>query len=167
MEKQVIGWYIDIHELVAIDSALPRKLAVLIETRINNLICWRWHKYQTNWIIFDVYFFFLKSVNKMSKKQSLLEKYEIPIDNLDFTYVQNCGNIVEIERILEILRSGEEGYYPDLTKSTELRLQKLDANNRMLRTEVQCQRTSSILDAELMVFHSRYKLKNLTYLLSF
>lgn len=89
----------------------------------------------------------------MAKKQSLLEKYEIPIENLDFTYVRNCGNVVEVERILEILRSGEEGFYPDLTKCTELRLQKLDVNNRMLRTEVHCQRTSDTLDAELMVFY--------------
>lgn len=103
----------------------------------------------------------------MAKKQSLVEKYEIPIENLDFTYVQNCGNIVEIERILEILRSGEEGFYPDLTKCTELRLRELDANNRMLRIEVQCQRTSRTLDAELMVFYSKFLLKSHTYPLSF
>lgn len=38
------------------------------------------------------------------KKKTLLEKYEIPINHLEFDYVNKCCNILEIERILRILR---------------------------------------------------------------
>lgn len=87
----------------------------------------------------------------MAKKQRLLEKYEIPVEHLDFIYVKNCTDVREVERMLEILQSGEEGYYPELTKCTEQRLQDLDPNHRMLRTEIQCQRTTQQYDAELIV----------------
>lgn len=87
----------------------------------------------------------------MSQKQRLLEKYEVPVENLDFGYIKQCTNLTEIERMLEILRSGEEGYYPDLTKCAEHRLHELDSNNRMLRTEIPCQRTTQQLDDELTV----------------
>lgn len=77
----------------------------------------------------------------MSEKKTLLEKYMIPIEHLDFDYVNKCENIKELERILEILKSGEEGYYPDLTSATEKQLKKIDPYNRAFRSEIQCHQT--------------------------
>lgn len=76
--------------------------------------------------------------NKMNEKQALLDKYSIPIEHLDFDYIKTCQNFDELEKMLEILKSGEEGYYPDLTKFAEEKLKELDPNNRMLRIEVKC-----------------------------
>lgn len=52
----------------------------------------------------------------MQKKQakSLLEKYDIPISHLDYGYIAECEDAREMERIVVILKSGEEGFYPDL-----------------------------------------------------
>lgn len=71
----------------------------------------------------------------MSHSKSLLEKYNIPIEHLDFDYVRNCVSTKEIERILEILKSGEEGHYPQLTECTEKRLRELNPDNKMFRVE--------------------------------
>lgn len=66
----------------------------------------------------------------------------MPIEHLDFDYVRNCVNAKEIERILEILKSGEEGHYPQLTEFTEKRLRDLDPANKMLRVEHKMMRNS-------------------------
>ncbi|XP_055716006.1 sperm-associated antigen 1 [Phlebotomus papatasi] len=68
-------------------------------------------------------------------KKTLLEKWEIPINHLDFDYVKQCTDSKELERICLILRSGEEGYYPDLTKCTEDRLKCLKPNSKIFRTD--------------------------------
>lgn len=80
----------------------------------------------------------LKKRKKMNEKKSLLEKYSIPVEHLDFEYIKTCRNVRELEKMIEILRSGEEGYYPDLTKFAEEKLREIDPENRMLRTEVKC-----------------------------
>lgn len=85
----------------------------------------------------------LKRINKnikMSEKISLLEKYSIPVERLDYRYIGECNNIKELVQILEILRSGEEGFYPDLNKFTESKLMELDPCNRSLATEIPCKR---------------------------
>lgn len=71
----------------------------------------------------------------MSQSKSLLETYGIPIEHLDFDYVKKCEKVKEVQRILEILRSGEEGFYPELTKCAEQRLRSLDPTNKMFRIE--------------------------------
>ena len=38
------------------------------------------------------------------KKKTLLQKYEIPISHLEFDYLRKCCNVLEIERIVRILR---------------------------------------------------------------
>lgn len=68
-------------------------------------------------------------------KRSLLQKYDVPIGHLDFDYIRSCNNTKEMERILMILKSGEEGYYPDLTKCAEERVQQLNPQSKVLRTE--------------------------------
>lgn len=71
----------------------------------------------------------------MSKKLSLLEKYEINIEKLDYSYIESCENGRELEKIYKILLSKEEGYYPDLTKYAEKRLAIVKPNSKSLRTE--------------------------------
>ena len=34
---------------------------------------------------------------------------EVPIEHLDYAYVRECKSAAEVERILQILRSGQEG----------------------------------------------------------
>ncbi|XP_066582328.1 sperm-associated antigen 1-like isoform X2 [Prorops nasuta] len=65
-------------------------------------------------------------------KSTLLEKYEIPIEHLSFEYITECTKGKELERILCILRSGEEGIYPELTRHTEKRLKILKPNSKLL-----------------------------------
>lgn len=69
------------------------------------------------------------------KKHTLLEKYGFPIDHLDFDYIKKSQNVKEIERMVEILKSGEEGFYPDLTLCAENKLKELSPENRLLRVE--------------------------------
>lgn len=67
---------------------------------------------------------------------SLLKKYDIPINHLDFDYIKSCGNVKEIERIVVVLKSGEEGHYPDLTNCALAKLKALNPNSKVLREEV-------------------------------
>uniref|UniRef100_A0A1B6G2D8 Sperm-associated antigen 1 n=1 Tax=Cuerna arida TaxID=1464854 RepID=A0A1B6G2D8_9HEMI len=69
------------------------------------------------------------------KQRSLLRKYEIPIDHLSYEYIGRCNDVKQLERIVKILRSGEEGFYPDLQKATEDRLRLLNPVSRQLRKE--------------------------------
>lgn len=68
--------------------------------------------------------------------ESLLKKYDIPINHLDFDYIKSCENVKEIERIVTVLKSGEEGYYPDLTNCALTKLKLLNPNSKVLREEV-------------------------------
>ncbi|XP_067008306.2 RNA polymerase II-associated protein 3 isoform X1 [Anabrus simplex] len=67
------------------------------------------------------------------EKRTLLEKYEIPIDHLTFEYLEKCNDPRELERIVKILRSGEEGSYPDLLKSFETKLARVMPGSRLLK----------------------------------
>lgn len=48
--------------------------------------------------------------------ESLLDKYQIPIQHFDFDYVSRAVDANELEKIVEVLRSGQEGYYPQLLR---------------------------------------------------
>lgn len=71
-----------------------------------------------------------------AQKESLLKKYDIPISHLDFTYINDCNNAKEMEQIVHVLRSGEEGFYPELLKSAENKLSILKPNSKLLTTTV-------------------------------
>ncbi|XP_058524565.1 sperm-associated antigen 1 [Ochotona princeps] len=61
--------------------------------------------------------------------------YKIPIEHLDFKYIEKCSDVKHLEKILCVLRSGEEGYYPELTEFCEKRLQGLAPESRALRKD--------------------------------
>lgn len=64
---------------------------------------------------------------------SLLSKYDISIAHLEFSYVEKCDDGKELERILQILKSGEEGYYPELMKTVENKLRMIHPKSKYLR----------------------------------
>lgn len=61
--------------------------------------------------------------------------FKIPIEHLDFKYIENCSDVKQLEKILCVLRSGEEGYYPELTEFCEKRLTGLAPRSRALRKD--------------------------------
>lgn len=77
---------------------------------------------------------FEETETKISKR-TLLQKYEIPVEFLDFSYIKTCNDGKMMERIVKILKSGEEGFYPDLTNCAEERLRTLKPDSKMLRVE--------------------------------
>ncbi|XP_052889997.1 sperm-associated antigen 1 [Anopheles moucheti] len=70
-----------------------------------------------------------------NKPQRLLEKYELLLDHLDFDYIRQSNNGHEVENILKVLRSGEEGHFPQLTAFAEERLKSLRPDSKLLRKE--------------------------------
>lgn len=60
----------------------------------------------------------------------------VPIEHLDYGYIGKCTKGKELEKILKVLRSGEEGHYPDLIKFTEERLKKVNPKSKSLRKEL-------------------------------
>lgn len=69
-------------------------------------------------------------------KESLLSKYAIPISHFEYDYIENCKDSKELEKILLILRSGEEGYFPDLENTTEKHLEIIKPRSKLLRTQI-------------------------------
>uniref|UniRef100_A0A182K5A7 Sperm-associated antigen 1 n=1 Tax=Anopheles christyi TaxID=43041 RepID=A0A182K5A7_9DIPT len=65
----------------------------------------------------------------------LLEKYDLLLDHLDFEYIRQSTNGREVENIVKVLRSGEEGYFPQLTAFAEERLKSLRPDSKLLRKE--------------------------------
>ncbi|XP_014668057.1 PREDICTED: sperm-associated antigen 1-like [Priapulus caudatus] len=65
--------------------------------------------------------------------QPLREKLDIPLDHLDYGYIGKSTNVRELEKILRVLRSGEEGVYPDLTQYCVDRIKSMDIDNKAIR----------------------------------
>ncbi|KFP62828.1 Sperm-associated antigen 1, partial [Cariama cristata] len=61
--------------------------------------------------------------------------YQIPIGHLDYKFIEKCTDVKHLEKILRVLRSGEEGCYPELTLFCEKRIEHLDPRSRALRRE--------------------------------
>ncbi|XP_036987024.2 sperm-associated antigen 1 [Artibeus jamaicensis] len=74
--------------------------------------------------------------------------FKIPIEHLDFKYIEKCSDVKHLEKILCVLRSGEEGYYPDLTEFCEKRLKGLAPQSRALRKEQPAATASSFTAGE-------------------
>ncbi|XP_077207913.1 sperm-associated antigen 1 [Paroedura picta] len=67
--------------------------------------------------------------------QGTTKTYQIPIEHLDYKFIEKCTDVKHLEKILRILRSGEEGYYPDLTLFCEKHIASLAPNSKALRKE--------------------------------
>lgn len=84
------------------------------------------------------------NITRKGRKETLLQKYDMREECLSYEHLEKCSNVKELEKILKVLRSGEEGHYPHLEKATEDKLQKLCPNNHLLRVETHVIRTSSL-----------------------
>jgi hypothetical protein len=73
---------------------------------------------------------------------------DIPVEHLDYGYVGECRNAKEVEKILQILRSGKEGLYPDLVAFTERRLSELDPSSQLLVEEGRKKKVTDLPGAE-------------------
>ena len=61
---------------------------------------------------------------------------DINVDMLDYGFVSNCSDSKKLQGILDLLRSGKEGNYPDLERHTEEKLLSLlpvRERNRIIR----------------------------------
>ncbi|XP_062935914.1 sperm-associated antigen 1 [Cynocephalus volans] len=74
--------------------------------------------------------------------------FKIPIEHLDFKYIEKCSDVKHLEKILCVLRSGEEGYYPELTEFCEKRLKGLAPESRALRKDKPAATASSFTEEE-------------------
>ncbi|KFP50911.1 Sperm-associated antigen 1, partial [Cathartes aura] len=63
------------------------------------------------------------------------KSYQIPIGHLDYKFIEKCRDVKHLEKILRVLRSGEEGCYPELTLFCEKRIEHLDPRSRALRKD--------------------------------
>ena len=70
----------------------------------------------------------------VSKKEEDVDDFsDIPIEHLDYKYIDKCGSRPELERILRYLKSGKEGTWPDLERACEDKmLQLMPERERML-----------------------------------
>ncbi|XP_070768022.1 sperm-associated antigen 1-like [Enoplosus armatus] len=59
----------------------------------------------------------------------------VPVEHLDYGYIAKCKDVKYLEKILRVLRSGDEGIFPHLIKFCESHLEKLDPRSRALRKE--------------------------------
>nr|XP_012999209.1 sperm-associated antigen 1 [Cavia porcellus] len=74
--------------------------------------------------------------------------FNIPVEHLDFKYIEKCSDIKQLEKILYVLRSGDEGYYPELTEFCETRLRGLAPGSRALRKDKPAATASSFTTEE-------------------
>jgi hypothetical protein len=51
-----------------------------------------------------------------------IEKINVEIEMLDFTFVENCSDWKVLLKVLQVLQSGKEGHYPELMRKTEEKL---------------------------------------------
>ncbi|XP_073702981.1 sperm-associated antigen 1 [Garra rufa] len=59
----------------------------------------------------------------------------VPVEHLDYSFIQSCSDLKHLEQILTVLRSGQEGFYPHLIEFCEKHIQKLDPKSGVLRKE--------------------------------
>uniref|UniRef100_A0A182NV72 Fatty acyl-CoA reductase C-terminal domain-containing protein n=1 Tax=Anopheles dirus TaxID=7168 RepID=A0A182NV72_9DIPT len=68
-------------------------------------------------------------------KNLFSKRYDLLLEHLDFEYIRQSNNVREVENIVKVLRSGEEGYFPQLTAFAEERLKSLRPDSKLLRKE--------------------------------
>uniref|UniRef100_H3D704 Sperm associated antigen 1 n=1 Tax=Tetraodon nigroviridis TaxID=99883 RepID=H3D704_TETNG len=60
---------------------------------------------------------------------------KVPVEHLNYDYIRNSKDAKYLEKVLAVLRSGDEGIYPHLIRFCETHLEKLDPRSRALRRE--------------------------------
>ncbi|XP_078108091.1 sperm-associated antigen 1 [Sander vitreus] len=73
---------------------------------------------------------------------------KVPVEHLDYGYIEKCKDVKYLEQILRVLRSGDEGIYPHLIQFCESHLEKLDPRSRVLRKETPVATAASLSNDE-------------------
>ncbi|KAK3572207.1 hypothetical protein QTP86_026064 [Hemibagrus guttatus] len=77
----------------------------------------------------------VEGVSSLLMTSSSGRSFTVPVEHLDYSYIQQCGDLKYLEKILHVLRSGTEGAYPHLTDFCEKRIETLDPRHRALRKD--------------------------------
>ncbi|XP_060726928.1 sperm-associated antigen 1 isoform X1 [Tachysurus vachellii] len=77
----------------------------------------------------------VEGVSSLLMKSSPGRSHTIPLEHLDYSYIQHCQDLKYLEKILNVLRSGTEGTYPQLTDFCEKRIETLEPRHRALRKD--------------------------------
>ncbi|CAH1130253.1 unnamed protein product [Ceutorhynchus assimilis] len=80
-----------------------------------------------------------------ARGESLMEKYGIPIQHYEFDYVAKAKDAEELEKMTLVLRSGQEGYFPDLLRAIEDKLQRLKPESKLLKYSTPVLRKQDLL----------------------
>ncbi|XP_050696212.1 DNA ligase 1-like [Eriocheir sinensis] len=83
------------------------------------------------------------------ERDTLLEKYNLSVEQLDYTFVSECRDEKVLGRILRVLRSGEEGIYPHFIEYVEEQLAKVNPENRLLLRPQSALRVQDLSRSEL------------------
>ncbi|XP_007257002.4 sperm-associated antigen 1 [Astyanax mexicanus] len=75
------------------------------------------------------------SSSPLHTQPASLTTHSVPVEHLDYKYIEKCSDLKYLEKILGVLRSGKEGIYPHLTEFCEKHVEKLDPRSRALRKE--------------------------------
>ncbi|KAK9513230.1 hypothetical protein VZT92_026779 [Zoarces viviparus] len=73
---------------------------------------------------------------------------KVPVEHLDYGYIETCKDVKYLEMICRVLKSGEEGIYPHLIDFCESHLEKLDPRSRALRKETPVATAASLSNDE-------------------
>ncbi|XP_029694765.1 sperm-associated antigen 1 [Takifugu rubripes] len=84
----------------------------------------------------------------MNKPPSVDDRQKIPLEHLDYEYIRNSKDSKYVEKILRVLRSGDEGFYPHLIKFCETHLEKLDLRSEALVKENPVATAASVQEDE-------------------
>ncbi|XP_035386796.1 sperm-associated antigen 1-like [Electrophorus electricus] len=71
----------------------------------------------------------------LNQESAFTKKQEVPVEHLDYGYIEKCVDLKYLEKILKVLRSGKEGIYPHLIEFCEKHIEKLDPKSRTLRKQ--------------------------------
>ncbi|XP_031724442.1 sperm-associated antigen 1 [Anarrhichthys ocellatus] len=84
------------------------------------------------------------------RNQSAAADYggNVPVEHLDYGYIEKCKDVKYLEMIWRVLKSGDEGIYPHLIEFCESHLEKLDPRSRALRKETPVATAASLSNDE-------------------
>ncbi|XP_076048228.1 sperm-associated antigen 1-like [Oratosquilla oratoria] len=71
----------------------------------------------------------------MAEEQAepLLQQFGLQVEQLDYAFIRDCEDVKVVEHIVQVLRSGEEGYFLHLTRYAEDHLTKLCPDSALLQ----------------------------------
>ncbi|TRY56676.1 hypothetical protein DNTS_021034 [Danionella cerebrum] len=83
----------------------------------------------------------------------------VPIEHLDYKFIQTCSDVKHLEQILRVLRSGQVGVYSHLIDFCEKHLEKLHPRSRELRKENPPNRGDDSINEDLQLWERSVRMK--------